>query len=61
MHGIERDNARQWHWLVRFRRRSVVVSKAKRKVDVNMSCSLALLATTGSAISGLCSPKTLSY
>src|SRR5215204_6551090 len=27
-HGIERDNARQRHWLARFRRRSIVVSKA---------------------------------
>ena len=25
-HGIERDNARQRHWLARFRRRSIVVS-----------------------------------
>src|SRR3954468_14042221 len=31
-HGIERDNARQRHWLARFRRRSIVVSKAKRRV-----------------------------
>jgi IS1 family transposase len=29
-HGIERDNARQQHGLTRFRRRSIVVSKAKR-------------------------------
>ena len=29
-HGIERDHARQRHWLARFRRRSIVVSKAKR-------------------------------
>src|SRR5215218_6181028 len=29
-HGIERDNARQRHWLARFRRRSIVVSKTKR-------------------------------
>src|SRR5215212_900326 len=29
-HGIERDNARQRHWLARFRRRSIVVSKAIR-------------------------------
>src|SRR5918912_3568666 len=32
-HGIERDNARQRHWLARFRRRSIVVSKALRMVD----------------------------
>ena len=25
-HGIERDHARQRHWLARFRRRSIVVS-----------------------------------
>ena len=31
-HGIERDHARQRHWLARFRRRSFVVSKAKRMV-----------------------------
>ena len=32
-HGIERDNARQRHWLAIFRRRSIVVSKAKRMVE----------------------------
>ena len=32
-YGIERDNARQRHWLARFRRRSIVVSKAKRMVE----------------------------
>jgi hypothetical protein len=36
-HLIERDNARQWHWLARFRRRSIVVSKAKRMVDVSIA------------------------
>src|SRR4051812_38156834 len=36
-HGIERDNARQRHWLARFRRRSIVVSKVKRMVDVSMA------------------------
>jgi insertion element IS1 protein InsB len=39
-HVIERDNARQRHWRARFRRHSIVVSKAKRMVEV----SLALLA-----------------
>jgi insertion element IS1 protein InsB len=34
-HGVERDNARQRHWLARFRRRSIVVSKSKRMVDVS--------------------------
>ena len=34
-HGIERDHARQRHWLARFRRRSIVVSKAKRMVDAS--------------------------
>ena len=29
-HGIERDHARQRHWLARFRRRSIVVSKSVR-------------------------------
>ena len=36
-HGIERDNARQRHWLARFRRRSIVVSKTKRRVDVSLA------------------------
>ena len=36
-HGIERDNARQRHWLARFRRRSIVVSKAKRMVDLSLA------------------------
>src|SRR3982750_1006082 len=36
-HGIERDNARQRHGLARFRRRSIVVSKAKRMVDVSIA------------------------
>jgi insertion element IS1 protein InsB len=36
-HGIERDNGRQRHWLARFRRRSIVVSKTKRMVDVSLA------------------------
>ena len=36
-HGIERDNARQRHWLARFPRRSIVVSKTKRMVDVSLA------------------------
>jgi hypothetical protein len=39
-HGIERDNARQRHWLARFRRRSIVVSKATRMVDVSQQLDL---------------------
>ena len=35
--GIERDNGRQRHWLARFRRRSIVVSKSKRMVDVSLA------------------------
>ena len=42
-HGIERDHARQRHWLARFRRRSIVVSKAKRMADA----SIALFAAFG--------------
>ena len=42
-HGIERDQARQRHWLARFRRRSIVVSKAVRMVDA----SIALFARFG--------------
>jgi insertion element IS1 protein InsB len=50
-HCAARDNARQRHWLARFRRRSIVVSKTKRMVDV----SLALFAgfSGNSRISGL--------
>ena len=36
-HGIERDNARPRHWLARFRRRSIGVSTAKRRVDVSIA------------------------
>ena len=42
-HGIERDHARQRHWLARFRRRSIVVSKAVRMVNA----SIALFARFG--------------
>ena len=42
-HGIERDHARQRHWLARFRRRTCVVSKAIRMVDA----SIALFARFG--------------
>jgi insertion element IS1 protein InsB len=42
-HGIERDHARQRHGLARFRRRTSVVSKAKRMVDA----SIALFARFG--------------
>jgi insertion element IS1 protein InsB len=36
-YGIARDNARQRHWLARFPRRSIVVSKAKRMMDVSIA------------------------
>ena len=42
-HSIERDHARQRHWLARFRRRTCVVSKAVRMVDA----SIALFARFG--------------
>ena len=42
-HGIERDHSRQRHWPARFRRRSIVVSRAKRMVDA----SIALFARFG--------------
>jgi insertion element IS1 protein InsB len=44
-HGIERDHSRQRHWLARFRRRTCVVSKARRMVDA----SIALLVRFGNA------------
>jgi IS1 family transposase len=69
-HGLERDHARQRHWLARFRRRSIVVSKAKRPAAAppprrgigpqarwstpRSPCSPASPATTGSASSRLC-------
>ena len=60
-HGIERDHARQQHWLARFRRRSIVVSKTKRMVDV----SIALFARFGGnhrfKISYLCRPKIMQF
>ena len=36
-HGIERDHARQRHWLARFRRRSIVVSKSVRMIDASIA------------------------
>lgn len=36
-HGIERDHARQRHWLARFRRRSIVVSKAVRMINASIA------------------------
>src|SRR3954464_14998903 len=36
-HGIERDHARQRHWLARFRRRTCVVSRAKRMVEASIA------------------------
>ncbi len=36
-HGVERTNAQQRHWLARFRRRTCVVSKAKRMVEASMA------------------------
>ena len=42
-HRIERDHARQRHWLARFRRRSIVASRAERMVDA----SIALFARFG--------------
>jgi insertion element IS1 protein InsB len=35
--GSERDQAHQPHWLARFRRRSIVVSKSRRMVDVSIA------------------------
>ena len=36
-HGIERDHARQRHWLARFRRRTCVVSRAERMVEASIA------------------------
>ena len=36
-HGVERAHSRQRHWLARFRRRGIVVSKAERLVEASMA------------------------
>jgi IS1 family transposase/transposase-like protein len=36
-HGIERDHARQRHWLARFRRRTCVVSRAIHMVEASIA------------------------
>jgi insertion element IS1 protein InsB len=69
-YGIARDHARQRHWLARFRRRSIVVSKAQRPAAAPpprrgigpqarwstpaWPCSPASPATTGSRTCYLC-------
>ena len=48
-HGIERDNAPQRHWLARFRRRSIVVSKPSASWTSASRCSPVPQETAGSA------------
>ena len=36
-HGVERTHGRQRHWLARFRRRGIVVSRAKRRVEATLA------------------------
>ena len=36
-HGIERDHARQRHWLARSRRRSIVVPRTLRMVEASIA------------------------
>lgn len=36
-HGIERNNFRQRHWIGRFRRKTCIVSRCKKMVDITMS------------------------
>jgi insertion element IS1 protein InsB len=36
-HGIERNHCRQRHWFGRFKRRSIIVSRAKEMVDLTMA------------------------
>ena len=36
-HGIERNNSRQRHWFGRFRRKTCIVSRSLRMVDLTMS------------------------
>ena len=35
--GVERTNSQQRHWLARFRRRTCVVSRAKRMVEASIA------------------------
>ena len=35
--GIERNHCRQRHWFGRFKRRSIIVSRAKEMVDLTMA------------------------
>lgn len=35
--ALERNNGRQRHWFARFRRKSIVVSKASRMVELTMA------------------------
>jgi IS1 family transposase len=36
-HGVERDNFRQRHWFVRFRRKTCVVSRSLQMVDLTVA------------------------
>ena len=45
-HGIERDHARQRHWLARFRRRTCVVSRAVRLVAASIALFVRFGAST---------------
>ena len=36
-HGIERNNFRQRHWFGRFRRKTCIISRCKKMVDLTMS------------------------
>jgi len=36
-HGIERNNFRQRHWFGRFRRKTCIVSRCKKMVDLTMA------------------------
>jgi insertion element IS1 protein InsB len=35
--GIERNHCRQRHWFGRFKRRSIIISRAKEMVDLTMA------------------------
>ena len=36
-HEIERNHWRQRHWVGRFKRRSIIISRAKEMVDLTMA------------------------
>lgn len=45
-HGIERNNGQQWHWFLRFQRKSIAPSRSLEMVDLTMWLYLLLIMST---------------